>query len=193
MVSEDMRKKALEDARATVAARLQARHSDMSENEQALFLVIEQHLGLNRQKCMELLRAHKQREFDRLVVEEYNRNLAMLKDGKGRPTDYFKMLENIVVPVKVTDEQKILGWGFRFKDEVTGSKSPPIREIFRQKNAAASKTVSINDRERFIQEVRSEYDGKIFEHHFDRMQVGWEPGKKGTERFFTVKFMLRAC
>jgi len=192
MVSDDVRKKALDDARTAVAARLQARHSDMSENEQALFLVIEQHLGLNRQKCMELLRTHKQQEFDRLVVEEYNRNLAMLKSGKVGPTDYFKTLENIIVPVKVSNEQAILGWGFRFKDEVTGSKSPPIREIFRSKNAATPKTVSIDDRERFIQEVRSEYDGKIFDHKFDRMQVGWEPGKKGTERFFTVKFMLRA-
>ena len=184
-------RKARVRARAAATAKIQEMHSGLSENEQALFLAIEQHLGLDKETCIGNLRIHNRKELDRLISEEYARNLETLRKNPKWIEESFKTFETAVIPVKPANEQKILGWGFRFKDEVTGSKSPPIREIVRQKPIELPDVLLLTHRNRFIEEVRNRYDGKVFEHVFDRMQVGWAPGKHGFERYFAVKFMLR--
>ena len=187
---EEVRKAHIE-ARTAANAKILRMRSDLSENEQALFLAIEKHLGLDRETCINDLRMHSRQEFDRLVNEEYRRNLDALRNKPKWITESIKALEIAVIPVNATDPQNILGWGFRFKDEITRSKTPPIREIFRRTDFELPDALLLTRRQQFIQEVRSRYDRKIFEHKFDRKQAGWEQEKHGGARYFTVKFMLR--
>lgn len=179
------------EARAAAKAKMQRMQSSLSENEQAIFLAIEKHLGIDKETCIKNLRMHKKQEFERLFKEEYMRNLDALRNEPKWITESFKALEHAVTPVDATKAQYVLGWDFRFKDEITGSKTPPIREIFRPK-CALPDVLLLTDRQQFIQEVRSRYNGKIFEHEFDRKQAGWEPAKDGGTRYLIVKFMLRA-
>ena len=191
IVTDKERRKALEDARDAVTARLKSTQSDMSENEEALFLVIEQYLNLDREKCMNRLRMKKEEEFAQMVDEEYKRNLNVLKKRQKWTAEYFKAFEKVIMPVDVTNEQTIFGWEFRFKDEVTGVKSPTIREIFRFTCTDLPDPLVLTNPKRFIQEVSSKYDRRIFEHEFDRKDLGWEEGKDSSERYYKLKFMLR--
>ncbi len=191
MVTDEERKKALADARDTVTARLKDMQSDMSENEEALFLVIEQELNLNREQCMKRLRMHKEEEFARMVDEEYKRNLDALEKRLKWTVESFKAFEKAMIPVDATNEQTILGWEFRFKDEMTGVESPTIREIFRFICTGLPDPLVLTYPKRFVQEVSSKYDRKIFEQEFDRKDLGWEEGKDDSARYYRVKFMLR--
>ena len=173
MVTDQERKRLLADARRVVTAKLQGVRSDMSEYEQALFRVIEQELDLDREECMKRLRMQKEQEFARMVDEEFKRNLYVLTKKQKVTNESFKAFEAAMIPVNVTD-QKIFGWDFRFKDEVTGAISLTIREIIPQTCTELPDPLVLIDRRRFVQEVSSKYDGRIFEHEFDRKDVGWE-------------------
>jgi len=188
---EEVRKAHIE-ARAAAASKIQGMWSGLSENEQALFLAIEQHLGLDRETCMNNLRTFRRQEFNRLVDEGYRLNLDALRRNQKWIVESFKAFETAVIPVKDTDEQNILGWTYRFKDEITGSKSPTIREIIRHKNIELPDLLLLTRRNQFIEEIRNRYDRKIVAHEFDRVQAGWKPEKNGGSRYFSVKFMLRA-
>ncbi len=195
MVTEEERKKALADARAVAMAKLQGMRLDMSENEQALFLAIEQELGLTREECIKRLQLHKKQEFDRIVDEEYKRNISTI-DRKEKWTrkwmsESFKALEEVMVPVSVGSEQKILGWDFRFRDEKTGAKSPTIRELFQYLCGELPNPLVLRDRGKFVQEAATRYDRKVFEHMFDRKEVDGDRWKDEGTRYYSVKFMLR--
>jgi len=191
MVTDEERKKALEDARAAATAKLQGRYSDMSENEQALFFAIEQGLGLDKETCIRDLRKHKEKEFARMAEDEYNRNLDALKEKQKWTTESFKALETAMVPVDAT-RQKIFSWDFRFKDEITGVQCSTIREIFRSTCTELADPLVIVDRKRFIREVSNKHDREIVEGKFDRKEIGWSGPEDDNARYLVVKFMLRA-
>ena len=190
MVTDEERKRALEDARAAATAKLQGKYSDMSENEQALFFAIEQVLGLDRETCIRDLRMHKEKEFALMVNDECKRNLDALKEKQKWTTESFKALESAMVPVD-TISQAVFRWDFSFKDEITGMQSSTIREIFRSACTELADPLVLVDRKKFIREASSQHDREIVEGNFDRKEVGWSGPEDDNARYFTVKFMLR--
>ncbi len=190
MVNEEQRKKLLEEAREAVTAKLQRSRSDISEVEQALFLVIEQELGLNRETVMNRLKMRKQEEFNRLVDEEYKRRLDGIEKKREWTTESFKAFEAVMMPVDPSDE-KPLGWDYRFADELAGAKSATIREIFRYNYSSLADPQVLSDPNNWLQGVADKFDGKIVEHVFDRKEIDGTQWNDESTRYYKVSFKLR--